>query len=64
MSSTKKLYRSNQDKILLGVCGGLATYFNIDATVIRLLWALVTIFSGGLGLIGYIVSAVIMPTEN
>lgn len=58
----KKLYRSTTDKKLCGVCAGLAKYLNIDATVIRLLWALV-VFCGGAGIVAYIVCALIIPEE-
>ena len=61
MSSTKKLYRSNSNKMLLGVCGGISEYFDLDPTLIRVLWAIVTVFSGGIGIIAYIVSAILMP---
>ncbi|MFT4105799.1 MAG: PspC domain-containing protein [Lacrimispora sp.] len=56
----KKLYRSDTDKMLCGVCGGIAEYFNVDATLIRLLWALLTCM-GGAGIIAYIIAAVIIP---
>ena len=60
----KKLYRSNTDKKLAGVCGGIAEYFNVDPTLIRLGWALVTLCTAGIGIIGYIVCAVIMPKKS
>ena len=60
----KKLYKSNDNKKLDGVCGGLAEYFNVDPTLIRLGWALVTLCTAGLGIIGYIVCAVIMPKKS
>lgn len=56
----KRLYRSDTDKILCGVCGGIAEYFNIDPTLIRLLWAVITC-SGGLGIVAYIIAAIIIP---
>ena len=59
----KKLLRSTTDKKLLGVCGGVAKYFDIDPTTIRIIWALVSIF-GGSGIIAYLVFAIIMPEEN
>lgn len=55
----KKLYRSNTDKILGGVCGGVAEYLEIDSTIVRLLWVLACFTS--VGVIGYIVALVIMP---
>jgi phage shock protein PspC (stress-responsive transcriptional regulator) len=62
MNNGKKLYRSVRDRKIMGVCGGLAEYFEIDATIIRLVWAL-TILFGGTGLLAYIVAAIIM-TDN
>ena len=59
----QKLTRSRHDRKLLGVCGGLAAFFGIDATLIRLIWALGTRFSVGLGLVAYLVAALIIPEE-
>ena len=56
----KKLYKSSTDKKLAGVCGGIAEYFNIDSTLVRLGWV-VFILLGGSGLLAYIISAIIMP---
>lgn len=61
--SDKKLFRSESNKKIAGVCGGLAEYFNIDVTIIRLLWALVCL-AGGSGLLAYIIAALIIPTES
>ena len=58
----KKLTRSKTNRTICGVCGGIATYLNMDPTVVRLIWALVTLF-GGVGLIGYIVAALIIPED-
>jgi len=58
----KKLYRSRTDKKLSGVCGGLAEYLNVDPTVIRLIWVLVTLCAGA-GLVAYIACALIMPEK-
>jgi len=58
----KRLYKSQTDKKLCGVCGGIAEYFNIDPTLVRLLWILVTL-AGGAGLLAYIIAAIVMP-EN
>ncbi|NLW16867.1 MAG: PspC domain-containing protein [Firmicutes bacterium] len=58
----KKLYRSRRDKSLAGVCGGLADYFGIDVTIIRLIWALAVLVYGT-GLLAYIVAAIIIPLE-
>lgn len=56
----KKLYKSNQNKMLDGVCGGIAEYFGIDPTVVRLIWALFSLM-GGCGILAYIIAAVIIP---
>ena len=58
----KKLYKSNTDKKICGVCGGLAEYLNIDSTVIRLVTVL-AILCVGCGLLAYIVAALIMPDK-
>ena len=58
----KKLYKSNTDKKLAGVCGGIAEYFNIDATLVRLGWVVFSLL-GGSGLLAYIIAAIIVP-EN
>ena len=60
----KKLYRSKSNKMIAGVCGGLAEYLNVDPTLIRVIWALVTLGSAGVGLIAYIICAVIMPKKS
>jgi phage shock protein C len=57
----KKLYKSKDDKMICGVCGGIAEYFEIDATLVRLAWALLTGL-GGAGIWAYIVAAVIIPS--
>lgn len=56
----KKLYRSQRDKMLCGVCGGIANYFGIDATLVRLGWVLFCAV-GGSGILAYIIAAVIIP---
>ena len=58
----KKLYRSTTDKKLCGVCGGIAEYVNIDPTVVRLLWVLVSVFGGG-GILAYIIAALVIPEK-
>ena len=55
----KKLYKSLTDRKICGVCGGLAEYFNVDATLIRLIWAVLAIFAGT-GVLAYIVAAIVM----
>ena len=57
----KKLYQSNQNKMIDGVCGGIAEYFGLDATLIRVGWALVSL--SGTGILAYIVCALIIPEK-
>ena len=61
--NNKKLYRSNTNCMLAGVCGGIGEYFNIDPTLIRLGWVLFSAL-GGSGILAYIVAAIIIPKEN
>jgi phage shock protein PspC (stress-responsive transcriptional regulator) len=56
-----RLYRSGNDKILGGVCGGIAEYFAIDPTIIRLLWIVLTLMGWGSGIILYIILWIIVP---
>lgn len=60
----KKLTRSTTNKTICGVCAGIARYFDLDPTIVRLAWALGTLLSVGLGLIGYIAAALIIPEDN
>lgn len=57
---TKKLYRSRQDRMIGGVCGGIAEYFEIDSTLVRLAFLLV-VFAGGAGVLAYIIGWIIIP---
>lgn len=60
----KRLYKSRNDKKLEGVCAGIANFLNVDPTLVRVIYALATIFSVGIpGVIAYIVLAAIMPVE-
>ena len=59
----KKLYKIEEGKKLAGVCGGIAEYFNIDPTIVRLAWVLFSLCFG-CGLIAYIVAAIIMPNKS
>lgn len=61
MEINRKLLRSNSNKMLCGVCGGLGEYLNIDATLIRLIWAVLA--CSGTGILVYILAAIIIP-EN
>lgn len=59
----KRLYRSRTNRILGGVCGGVGDYFRLDPVLIRLVWLILILF-GGIGLILYVVSWVIIPLEE
>lgn len=58
----KKLYRSQRNRMLAGVCGGIADYFKLDPTLIRLAWVLLVCLAGT-GLLAYIICAIIIPSE-
>ena len=60
---SKRLYKSNKDKKICGVCGGIAEYFDIDPTLVRLAWAAFTIL-GGCGILAYIVAALVMLEDD
>jgi phage shock protein C len=62
MAQTRKLYRSKTDRKLAGVCGGLAQYFNTDATLIRVLFVVLAVL-GGAGLVIYAAMWIIVPNE-
>lgn len=65
MNNGKKLYKSEEDKIILGVCGGIGEYLGVDPTLIRLLWiffSMATAIFGGI--FAYIISAIIIPDRQ
>ena len=57
----KKLYRVSEGKVLAGVCGGIAEYFDLDPTIIRVIWALLA--ATGSGILAYIICAVLIPEK-
>ncbi|MDD2484039.1 MAG: PspC domain-containing protein [Eubacteriales bacterium] len=59
----KKLYKSNENKVIAGVCGGIGEYFDIDPVIVRLL-AVVFCLMGGAGIIAYIVAVIIIPSRT
>ena len=63
MSRNLRLYRSNRDKMVGGVCGGIAEYLNIDSIIIRLVFIL-AVFFGGSGVIFYLIAWIIIPLED
>lgn len=60
----KKLLRSKDNKVISGVCAGIANYLGIDATVIRVIWAVLAVCSFGLAAFAYIICAIIIPIED
>jgi phage shock protein C len=62
MAATRKLYRSKTNRQLAGVCGGLAEHFNLDATLIRVLFVVLAVL-GGSGLVLYVAMWIIIPNE-
>ena len=59
----KRLTKSNTDRKICGVCGGIGEYFEIDPTIVRLIWAgSVIVF--GVGVIGYLAAALILPEDK
>ncbi|HLP58789.1 MAG TPA: PspC domain-containing protein [Candidatus Deferrimicrobium sp.] len=56
----KRLYKSRKNKMLTGVCGGIAEYFDVDPVLVRILFIIFTIF-GGFGVLAYIIGAIIIP---
>ncbi len=60
----KKLYKSNKDKMLCGVLGGFAEYLGVDSTLVRLVFAVISLFSAGFpGLLIYIICALVIPEK-
>ena len=62
--SDKRLYRSSTNYMICGVCGGIGEYFNIDPTLIRLIWAFCCCFGIFPAVIAYIIAAVIVPSQS
>ena len=58
----KRLYRNVNDKKLCGVCSGLADYFHLDPTLVRLAWAALVLFAGT-GILDYILAALVIPEK-
>ena len=60
MDERKRLYKSRNNKMICGVCAGIADYFNIDPSIVRVLWAVLAL-AAGTGVLAYIASAIILP---
>jgi len=62
-NGTKRLYRVREGRVVAGVCAGLAAYFGVDPTLVRLAFVLVTLF-GGLGVLFYLFAWIVIPEEG
>lgn len=63
--STRERYvRSRSDRVLAGVCGGLADYLDVDPTLVRVLWVVVTLFSVGIGVVAYLLLWLLAPEDG
>jgi phage shock protein PspC (stress-responsive transcriptional regulator) len=62
MNTSKRLYRSRTERMIGGVCGGLGEYFNIDPTLVRLLFVVFAL-TGGSGLLAYLIFLIVVPEE-
>ena len=63
MDKKKRLYVSNTDKKICGVCGGIAEYFDVDPTLIRVIWIVFSLAYGS-GILAYLICALCMPKES
>lgn len=63
MTANKRLYRSRNERLLLGVCGGIAAYLDVDPTIVRLLWVLMSMMGMPAPLIAYLVLVFVVPLE-
>lgn len=65
MDKNKRLYRSEKNRVLAGICGGLGEYFEIDPVLVRLVWLLVVVFTGVVpGLLAYLIAVYIIPKRS
>ena len=64
MASNKKLYRSTDNRMIAGVCGGFAEYLNVDPTVVRIIYVLLSVLTAGFpGIVVYIIASFLMPVD-
>jgi phage shock protein C len=61
-SPIRRLYRSKTNRMISGVCSGIADYFNIDAVIVRIIWLFLSFF-GGMGIIAYIICLIMIPVN-
>jgi phage shock protein C len=64
MDLSNRIYRSRSERMLAGVAGGLATYFDVDPTLIRLAWAVAFLATGPLAGLLYLICALVIPRES
>jgi phage shock protein PspC (stress-responsive transcriptional regulator) len=64
VKNIKRLYRSKENRVLGGVCGGIGEYLEVDPVVIRLLWVLLAVLSFGAGILGYLLAWIIIPEKK
>lgn len=60
MDERKRLYKSRNNKMICGICAGIVDYFNIDPSIVRVLWAVLAL-AAGTGVLAYIACAIILP---
>jgi phage shock protein C len=63
-NGSKVLVRPRDGRMLAGVCGGVAEYFGLDVTLVRVIWAVVSVITGGAGVLAYLVAWIIIPDEG
>ena len=63
-NGSKTLYRTHQGRILAGVCSGLAEYFGVDANLIRVVFLVLAVFTGGVGVLAYLLMWIVIPEEG
>ncbi len=63
-NASKVLMRSRDGRMLAGVCAGVAGYFGVDVTLVRVIWAVVSVITGGAGILAYLVAWIIIPDEG
>ncbi len=63
-NESKVLMRPRDGRMLAGVCAGVADYFSLDVTLVRVIWAVVSVITGGAGVLAYLVAWILMPNEG
>ncbi len=62
--AVKRLYRSKDKRIIFGICGGIGDYFDLDPVLIRLVWLLLSFFTGGAGFLVYLILIFVIPEDS